>query len=323
MNNIFLETNKKIGFLWFNTIKEGEVDSIENPTTVKTEIAEVNVQKANIFEILFLKYGIYFGLIYLLFNVNTYYVSMLGMAISISLYTIYYILYKNFGKRVLQLTLTPLPILYLLVTVIWFKDTTTYNLDFVFNYIFQYTASVFVIHKIVIDIAIQGYEGYYRAEGKYLRYVRFAKTAEEFETPAKLNKWLLYIFYSVTILIFIISTTIGVDGLLQKHVIEQKKAELSKNLNTEDLKHIKYLDDKADQLGMPRYHENIKGIQDYEEIELNTGTLLKVTYRDGTSKTSTYKNKTRKIKTYIKDDRWNFMITGSDNIYTVMNIRAR
>ena len=68
----------------------------------------------------------------------------------------------------------------------------------------------------------------------------------------------------------------------------------------------------------------MKGVQDYEIIELVSGTRLRVEDKKGNilDENYIYSGKPKRMKAFVQNNYWKF-IPDNGNTYTVMNGRAR
>ena len=317
----WIKANKIPAFLWGrNNIKVAQTDDLEFPARVKTDIADVEVYRANIIEIIILKYVSILFLIYVSFNINTYYVSMIGLATASVLYTLFYFTYSKFGKQGLYIVMLPFPILYLTASFSYFELATEFNFGFIFNYTIQYLASFWLLEKVYRDILKGGSKNYYKVKDRWFRYVIVKSDISEFENYEKQDMpgvAKLIMFLTLFVFLFF-GAVFGASQVRDKIVIREAVTEYVKNLNEYGRDKKLLLDKEAELVGMEKYHNKIQGIQGYERIQVTNDTeLLNI----DTNETIVTKGKEIVFPAYIKDGYWH--IVENNHTFRILTTKAK
>lgn len=330
MNNdkkCLIETNSVAGILWGKKIiKDAKVDNLEHPTSITTNINKaLDIKKVSSYEIFFIKYIIAIVLIYFTFNINSFYVSMLGLAGASLFYLILSFVYIRFGKQAMYLAALPIPFGYLALSFSFFDQAVEYNYGFIFNYILQYLFVFYIFEKIAIDFLGTTWKNTYRAKNKWFRYLRFGQEHDDFLPVFNKQhlKWFRRTFNSMLVLFIFIGGAIGYVEINKKILINKKVDEYVNNLDKNGKYRLKILDYKIKKLGIPAYHRIFDGVKDYEKIKVSRGTELDVFDKKLNYIKSLKYDGDDKIETiaFIKDYYWYFY--RNNKFFKVTNTRAR
>ena len=154
--------------------KEVDVDTDGSGeiTSVKSDLLESAVRKANIFEILIIKYlGI--GVFILLFlNLNLYYVSMVGLFLGATAYLLYGQVKKYVSDFFGNFLLLVLFIVYIAGLLLFPADSFDLKVNWIVNYSVQYFLWLFLFERVFIDIFTLDFKKWYKLEKITLTYFK-------------------------------------------------------------------------------------------------------------------------------------------------------
>jgi len=330
-SNCWIQTNQTRALLLFNVVtKEAQVDDIDNPTSIITDADknQVSIKKANILEIVSLKYGIILLLIYLSFNINLGYSSMLGLGTASLIYLVAVALKKFVGKTALYLFSAVITVVVIYLTWVIFEINVKYNIGFIINYMIQYLVSFFIFHMIITDIFNEGYRNYYKATNRWFRWLKISKTKEAFSKVNKNVKKANIIFFISISLIGMYSLFVGSVDIYQMQTreiqIKQKIKEYKKKEEKRKLsKQYQKLNQRLKDLGVKKgVHHKIKGVQGYDIIRITPETRIELINKNHKKiKSLVFNEKETRKLAYIYENRWIYF--HNSKRYRVMSTKAR
>lgn len=328
--------------------RSAEIERLnDNEYKLKTDFVESVATRANSIEYLFIKYVPAFFVLWLLFNMNLYYVSQMGLFLASIAYIGFFLLKERNLAFFGWLYIVGLFGLYIFLFSIYPKSFVELKGNWVVNYALQYFALFYVLESVLEAIFTERLKDTYKIQKYYANY--FVFNNEEIKTEnylikkkvKKYFKFFLGLVASVGLLFGGIDVAYKIkakEAAVKKILTEtQNEAEIIKERNAEAL--IELLNQKSEEVGI-RVHtkEDIEMIRDdfdkYKRVGIiSYGTVAfskdnKVVEIDSEKrvyfgfKKTNYIYKKAWVKRY-KDGfyRWHFKNAGK--IYVITDIKAR
>lgn len=355
MQKIKILVNNLPAFLWRvplksgNNIyeKDGEIDNLEDPSSLKTDVIDEPISGASAYEIVLIKYIPALLLVYSLIYLNTYYPSMIGLGIASLIFVILDFLKNKYSLQTGIIGFVLIFACYISFVYLNYNFVINYNIGSISNYVIQYLIYLFILKAVFVDVLAKEYLGLYKIKGVLFRYVRIA--SKEYvainqilsSKYKKVGNWII-------LAIGILSLVIGGSGLAYKVLVdkEAEKKILAKQTNDTMLINSKNatallekLDKEAKVVGLTPFHQTPEskallersfndyldiGIIGYEVVRISGRTNI-IAVQDGEKLVIPGKDKYYDLKTYIKrykgDYRWHFLYKNKE--FVIMQTKAR
>jgi len=308
--------------------KEVEID--EKFTHLKSDLNESNLSRVTPVEYLIMKYlPIVIGM-YLIFSVNLYYPSMLGMMVASILYPTYYIFKNKFNAFFANLFLMVLLIVFIISYVQNYSYFSELKIGAIVNYSFQYLIMLYLLERVFINIAIEDTKGWKKIDSLTLRYVKIFnkdKAASDEIKKKTYRKWYFGFLGFIAVITFILG---GVE-FYNKYRLHQKAQEIAsseikqekKVLRIKNSKVMKYrLENQAKKFGFTLPKKDVELLENdfekyvetrpiaYEIVRLTRGNEI-VRARDGVKVNIDFSRKKHLttltfVQKYKGEYRWHF-----------------
>lgn len=214
--------------------KEVELGRDGHVVSIKSDLIESGVSKANIFEIIVLKYLFIALFAYLLFNMNLYYTSMLGLFVGSFAYIGFYQLKKRVSDFFAWFFMLVLFCVYMFLFIGFPTWSFEHKLNWVINYSIQYFLWLYLFERVFIDIYTGDYKKWYKVDGLKLTYFKLVDDGDtkDFEDKAKVGK---RYFLFVTIIMMCIGLFFGGTDLAMKMYVSQEAQKVAMLKNNDEL----------------------------------------------------------------------------------------
>lgn len=156
-----------------------EFDGNGIATSIKTNLVESSVSRGNYFEIAILKYLPIGILVFFLFDINLYYISMTGFFIGAFTYLVFFTLKKKSSAFFAYFFLLLSFFVYLGIMFAFPLETLKYKINWIVNYAVQYFLWLWVFEKVVMDIGTLDCMKWYKVDKFSTRYFKFNGSSEK------------------------------------------------------------------------------------------------------------------------------------------------
>jgi|GEM_PF-6656217 len=221
-------------------VKEADVefDGSGLVTSVKTDLVESGATKANVFEIVILKYLPIAALVFLLFNINLYYISMVGLFIGSFTYLGFLTIQKRVSAFFAYFFLLCSFFFYFAIIAAFPSESLTYKVNWIVNYALQYFLWLWLFEKVVIDIGMLDFMKWYKVDKFSTRYFKFV---DEKPLVSWSSDLIRKIYYGFIVVVMIFALFIGGSDLGMKIVSDM---EVKEKILIEDKNERAILQDK-------------------------------------------------------------------------------
>ncbi|MDD2448448.1 MAG: hypothetical protein PHS42_03670 [Sulfurimonas sp.] len=209
-----------------------EIATDENFTYIKSDLVESGLSTASMAEIWVLKYLPIVLAMYVLFSVNMYYPSMLGLSLASLFYAAYSIVKIKGSEFFANLGLFIFSITYIILYIAYFRELQGLKINAIINYAIQYSLMIFMFEKLVMDILLQKYKGWKKVDKVNLSYVKLFSAEDEKRDKALLIEYRKYFFGflgTLAILTFILGGGEFYKKVMIKSLVETKIMAEDKN----------------------------------------------------------------------------------------------
>ena len=168
--------------------REVEFEQInDNEVHVKSDFVDGPAKKANAFEYLLIKYLPAALLVYLLFNINLYYVSQVGLMLASVAYVGFFVLRERDMKFFGWLYLVSLFLLYILLFSIYPKSFVELKGNWIINYAVQYFVLFYVVQAVLENVFTERLKSTYKIQKYYATY--FVLNSDDIKESKEIMKW--------------------------------------------------------------------------------------------------------------------------------------
>lgn len=325
-----------------NTDGSGEISS------VKSDLLESAVRKANIFEVLIIKYLPIVVFTVLFLNLNLYYVSMVGLFLGTTAYLLYGQVKKYISEFFGNFMLLSLFIVYIVVLLLFPIDSFDLKVNWIVNYSVQYFLWIYMFERVFIDIYSLDFTKWYKLEKSTLTYFKINDNDEKdiyansVSVAKKFFTGFLFVIMSVSLFLGgvdlatkilvkneaenrVLTKTKDERKILQKRnaealnmLLESQSKELGIRVHTKDdlaLLHSdfeKYIKTKPIAYELVRVGKNNKlvNLKDGKEFKINFGNKSHLLFKCW-------------VMMYPKDGVYRWYLKYKGETLVIMNIKAR
>lgn len=325
--------------------KDAELEYVGNSVTnLKTDLLSSEVYKANIFEIILLKYLPIAFVIFIGFNVNLFYPSMVGMTIACLVYLAFYQIKRRISTFFGYVFLASLFLTYIFMFVDNFNLFLQFNINNIGNYVIQYFLFLWLFEKLFIDIYSLNFMDVYKIKKLTLGYfqindevVRSLKQKKE-AVAKKLFTFSLLVVAACTFILGGVDliNKVAASGEAQKQILLQEKNErkIIQTRNASALKEL--LNQQSKEIGINKHNtkEQIALLEDdfetyvrtqpiaYERLRINLSTQL-LNIKTGETISPARAGVVRSwVQNYKGVYRWHYEPT-KGQVFVIMNTKAR
>ncbi|MCK9532671.1 MAG: hypothetical protein M0R77_19465 [Gammaproteobacteria bacterium] len=322
------------------------VESDEKFTQIKSDLIESGLSSASVFEVGVLKYLPPFLFLALIFSVNLYYPSMLGLMSASLAYIAYYVIKDKVSDFFANLFLFALFVFFIVLYASNYLLFSKLHINGVASYSIQYFVMFYILERVLVDIYLLGFKGWKKVDKANLSYVKIVDDnleAKEKRGREVFRRWFFGFLGVVALLSFILGGAEFYNKVMIVTTIEKK---LEKDEKTESevlrLKSSKILEERLiNQSKILKFkipNSDIELLREdfdkyvatrpiaYEKVVINS-TIQMVRARDGSPFKLDFSTKkfiapVCFVKKY-KDGkfRWHFMYSKQEVV--IMNTEAR
>lgn len=315
-------------------------------TSIKSDVIASTVQKANVFEVIVVKYLAIALFTWLLFNISLYYVSMAGLFLGIFAYLGFFTLKKKVSTFFAYFFLLVLFAVYIVGMFLFPQETLKYKFNWIVNYSIQYFLWIYLFEKVAIDIFTYDFTKWYKIDKLTLTYFKINDENEGrvFEKKSLIIKKIYTIVLAVLmILSFLFGAgdlvgKINLDNAVESRILSENNNEMAviKNKNARALKAM--LEKKSQELKiiahtkkdmdllMDDFDKYVQtGVISYEKLRIDSSNKF-VDANNGKPVTIIFNKPYYVVKTWVKKYkdgiyRWHF--ANNKKIFVVINEKAR
>jgi hypothetical protein len=328
--------------------KEVEVEQtgVGEILSIKSDLIQSGVQKANPFEVGILKYLLLAVFAYIFFKPNLYYVSMTGMCVGAFAYLGFYQIKKRVSTFFAYFFLLILFVIYMSVFALYPAQSVEYKVNWMINYSVQYFLWFFLFERVFIDLYTLDFLKWYKIDKLFMTYFKVIDK-ESISLYESKKKQAQKIFTFFLIGVFFLSLFFGGVNLTTRIVIDQKakvkilinngnEKEILRQKNSEAL--LQILESQSKELGI-RVHtkDDIEllrhdfkkylnvGVIAYEEVRISSGN----TFEDISTNQRVFIKFQKPyyiVRAWVKkysDDQYRWHFKYDDKIFVIMNTKAR
>ena len=325
--------------------KEAEIEFAGDVAThIKTDLISSEVARANVFEVILLKYLPLLLFIYIGFNVNLFYPSMVGLCIASLVYLAFYQIKRRVSTFFAYVFLASAFLTYIFMFANNFTQFLQFNINNIGNYVIQYFIFLWILERLFIDIFSLNFMNVYKIKKLTLSYMQLNNESvvqirtEKQKAARRVFAIFLLVLAGFTFLMggVDLMNKVAASSVAQEKILLQEKNErkIIQSRNASALKAL--LNQQSKEIGINKHgsKKQMELLEDdfekyvrtqpiaYERLRLNLTTKL-LNIKTGETINPARAGVVRSwVQNYKGVYRWHYEpIPGQ--IYVVMNTKAR